>query len=382
MALDYTGLTKKEIAAEQAAMTARAKEASDEKIGFVPAGFVQTKEGVVEVNSKGQARNGSIPISINTPEPKIPAAGGDGAGGQSATGGDSKFVSSSEMQDAYQLLYNEFNALGLGSLVESAKSILMGAPRVSDMPSLLRETPEYKQRFKANDDRIKAGLRAISPAEYIKLEDQYQEVMRNYGLPATYYTPGVAGRQEGFEKFISGDVSSTELEDRIIAAQERVLKSNPEVIKALKQFYPGITNGDILAYSLDPKNALKDIQRKVSAAEIGGAALAQGLNAGVTTAEELAGYGVTKAQAQQGFQTVAEMAPRGSQLAEFYKETPYDQATATAEVFGTAGAAEATKKRKKLTALEQAQFGGSSGVGALGRDRVAYQSQTFGSGQY
>ncbi len=32
------------------------------------------------------------------------------------------------------------------------------------------------------------GLNALSEAEYIGLEDQYQNIMRNYGLPASYYT--------------------------------------------------------------------------------------------------------------------------------------------------------------------------------------------------
>jgi hypothetical protein len=181
------------------------------------------------------------------------------------------------------------------------------------------------------------------------------------------------GTQSGFNELLAGDVSATELEERLISAQDRVLKSNPEVLDALKKFYPNIEKGDILAYSLDPKNALKDIQRKVTAAEIGGAALAQGLATSAAGAEELAGFGVTKAQAQQGFADVAQMAPRGSALSEIYNEAPYNQATATAEVFGTAGAAAATQKRKKLTALEQATFGGQSGLaqGALARNSGA-----------
>ncbi len=129
---------------------------------------------------------------------------------------------------------------------------------------------------------------ALSPAEYIQLEDQYQSIMRNYGLPSTYYAKDAMGTQSGFNELLAGDVSATELEERLITAQDRVLKSNPEVLNALKTFYPGISNGDILAYTLDPKNALKDIQRKVTAAEIGGAAMQAGLKTGMTRAEELA----------------------------------------------------------------------------------------------
>jgi hypothetical protein len=154
------------------------------------------------------------------------------------------------------------------------------------------------------------------------------------------------------------------------------------VLQALKQFYPDISNADILAYSLDPQNALNNIKRKVTAAEIGGAALAQGLKATGGTAESLAGLGITKAQAQQGYTDIANILPRGSALADIYGQPAYTQQTAEAEVFNTAGAAEATAKRKKLTALEQAQFGGSSGVGALDRDRSRYGAAYGQQGQY
>jgi hypothetical protein len=276
-------------------------------------------------------------------------------------------------KSAYDLLNEEFTRYGLGSLIEPLRGLISEDVSPSEFAIRLRNTPAYQQRFSANAKRIAAGLVALSPAEYIQLEDQYQGIMRNYGLPATYYTKDAMGTQSGFNDLLAGDVSATELEERLITAQDRVLKSNPEVLDALKKFYPNIEKGDILAYSLDPKNALKDIQRKVTAAEIGGAALAQGLATSAAGAEELAGFGVTKAQAQQGFADVAQMAPRGSALSEIYNEAPYNQATATAEVFGTAGAAAATQKRKKLTALEQATFGGQSGLaqGALARNSGA-----------
>jgi hypothetical protein len=280
---------------------------------------------------------------------------------------------SGEMQDAYQRLYDEFNILGLGALVQDSKDLLMKATSIAAIPDALRNTKAYQTRFSANDARIKAGLRAISPAEYLKLEDQYQEVMRNYGLPASYYTPGQYGKQEGFEKLIANDVSNTELEDRISTAQKRVINANPEVTTALKQFYPDITNGDILAYTLDPKNAIENIKRKVTAAEIGGAALTQqGLTANLARAEELQKYGVDKAAATAGYSTIGAGLQRGSELASIYGESPYTQATAESEIFKLSGQQEARKQRQKVTGLEKATFGGQTGLtsGALARDRA------------
>lgn len=275
-----------------------------------------------------------------------------------------------ERVSAYNLLFSEFKQYGLEALVAPLKSLIEDGISPSEFTLRLRETDAYKKRFAANAQRVAKGLRALSEAEYIGTEDQYQDVMRRYGMPESYYTKGELGIQSGFEKFLAGDVSAVELEDRIQTAQNRVVNSNPEVAKALKEFYPGISNGDILAYVLDPTNAIEQIKRKVTAAEIGGAAIQSGLKTGMTRAEELAAAGITKQQAQQGFQTVAEVAPRGGVLSEIYKESPYTQTTAEAEVFGLAGATEASKQRKKLTQLETAAFSGSAGAGAIARDRA------------
>ena len=286
-------------------------------------------------------------------------------------------------QSAFDLLFQEFSSYGLGSLVEPLKNLITD-PTVppSEFTIRLRQTEPYKRRFAANQARIAKGLRALDEGTYLELEDSYQNIMRRYGLPQSYYTRGELGRQEGFEKFIESDVSPVEVEERLTLGMNRVKNGPPEVMRELNVLFGDkISNGDIIAYVLDPKNALSEIQRKVSAAEIAAGAAAAGLTVGGVDprdiaarqrrAEELLGYGVTAEEARRGFQTVAEVAPRGGQLAEIYKETPYTQQMAEAEVFGTAGAVEARKKRERLVGREQAAFGGTSGAfqGALSRDR-------------
>jgi hypothetical protein len=284
-------------------------------------------------------------------------------------------------KSAYDILFEDLNPLGLGSLVEAVLKPLIEDPGVDEeqFTTSLRKSPQYKKRFAANEERIAKGLKPLSEAAYIALEDKYQEVMRNYGLPESYYSKGEFGVQKGFENLIASDVSNVELEDRIATAQQRVLNANPEVSAALKQFYPDITNGDILAYSLDPKNAIQNIKRKVTAAEIGGAAMAQTDAMGkpmLTTSEararELAGYGVDKESATAGYSAIGAGLQRGSELASIYQQDPYTQSTAESEVFKLSGQQEARKQRQKVTGLERATFGGQSGVtaGALARDRA------------
>lgn len=275
-------------------------------------------------------------------------------------------------QSAYDILVSEFTRYGLQALVEPLKGLITSGASSAEFSLALQNTDAYKKRFAANQKRIDAGLGALSPAEYVAMEDQYQNVMRNYGLPASYYTKDPMGTQQGFEKFLAADVSATELEDRIMTAQTRVINANPEVSRALKQFYPDITNGDILAYTLDPQQGLSNIKRKVTAAEIGGAAIQSGLSTNLERAEELGRYGVDKEAATQGFTTIGAGLQRGSQLASIYGEDPYTQQVAESEVFNIPGAQEARKQRQKITGLERATFGGQTGItqGTLARDRA------------
>jgi len=282
-------------------------------------------------------------------------------------------ASQAQRQSAFDLLFEQFKQYGLSDLVEPLRNLITSGASPSEFTIRLRESEPYKKRFAANPQRIAKGLRALDEADYLALEDQYQEVMRQYGLPESYYTKDATGKQVGFEQLIANDISNLELGDRLMVAQDRVLKSNPEVMTALKQFYPDINNGDILAYTLDPKNAIKEIQRKVTAAEIGGAALSQtGLTTNLARAEELQRYGVDKESATAGFSTIGAGLQRGSQLASIYGEDPYTQETAETEVFRLSGQQEARKQRQKITGLEKATFGGQTGItsGALARDRA------------
>lgn len=275
-------------------------------------------------------------------------------------------------KSAFDLLREQFAQYGLEALVDPLKGLIQENVSPSEFAVRLRQTEPYKKRFAANAARIGKGLRALSEAEYISLEDGYQSIMRNYGLPASYYAKGDMGRQEGFEKLISGDVSAAELEDRIMTAQNRVVNAPPQVKEALQRFYPDINSSDILAYTLDPEKGLADIRRKVTAAEIGGAAIGAKLGATVGRAEELARYGVTAETARAGYGAIGGGLERGRQLASIYQQPDYTQALAEEEVFNLPGQTQAERQRKKIIGMEKATFGGQTGItsGALARDRA------------
>jgi hypothetical protein len=299
------------------------------------------------------------------------AGGAGGASGSAGVGGAS-LEAQGAARSAYALLLSEFSRYGLESLVSPLQDLIKQGLSGPEFQIALRNTDAYQKRFAGNTERIKKGLVALSPGDYIELEDQYQKIMRNYGLPASYYTKDSIGTQAGFNKLIANDVSAVELEERVLTAQKRVLDAAPEVMTALKQFYPDITNSNILAYTLDPEKGLEDIRKKVTAAEIGGAALGAGLTTSLTDAEYLRRYGVTKETAQRGYEIIGSGLQRGRQLADIYQQPDYTQAVAEEEVFNLPGQTESQQKRKKIIGLEKAEFGGQSGMtsGALSRDRA------------
>jgi LysM repeat protein len=280
-------------------------------------------------------------------------------------------------QSAYDILLAEFSQYGLGSLVEPLKSLIISGPSSSELTLALRATDAYRKRFAANPERIKKGYAALDEASYLALEDGYQNVMRNYGLPASYYSKDSIGRQQGFEILIGGDVKVPELEERIILGKNELLEAPAETRQAFAQFFPNITDGDILGYVLNPEKGLSEIKRKVSAAQIGGAFLSAKTTAGapLTTslgrAEEFARAGVTEQTARQAATAIAGGLERGRQLSSFFQESPYTQTMAEEELLNLPGQVQAGEKRKKVIGLEKAEFGKRTGLtsGALTRDR-------------
>ena len=281
-------------------------------------------------------------------------------------------------QSAYDILLAEFSQYGLASLVEPLKALIQSGPSSSELTLALRATDAYKKRFAANPERIKKGYAALNEASYLALEDGYQDVMRNYGLPASYYAKDSMGRQAGFEILIGGNVKVPELEERIILGKNELLEAPAQTKQAFAQFFPDITEGDILGYVLNPEKGLSEIKRKVSAAQIGGAFLGTKTTSGATLttslgrAEELARAGVTKTTAKQVATAIGGGLERGRQLTSFYEEPAYTQAMAEEELFNLPGQVQAGEKRKKVIGLEKAEFGKRTGVtsGALSQNRA------------
>jgi hypothetical protein len=257
-------------------------------------------------------------------------------------------------QDALQVMKERFKQYNLGTLADKIKDLAIDGATESTITFALQETPEYKERFKANDTRIKNNLKVLSPAEYINVEDSYRQVLRAYGLTSFDNDAYVS-------QFIANDMSPTELSDRVVTAVQRVKNADPAISKQLRDYY-NINQEDLVSYVLDPQQQLQKIQRQVAASEIGVAAGRQGLTAGVSVAEQLAAQGVTQQQAEQGYASIASILPTAEKLSNIYGATQdiYGQSQAERETFNSLASEQ--RKRQKLSATEIGTFGTSSGM--------------------
>jgi len=272
-----------------------------------------------------------------------------------------------ERMSVYASMADRFNKYGLTGLANKIKELAIQGATEATITLQLQETPEYQQRFAANADRIKRGLAALTPAEYVNVEDSYRQVLRAYGLKQ--FDNDAYVRQ-----FIANDMSPTELSNRVVTAVQRVQNADPAITKQLKDYY-GIGAPDMVAYVLDPQQQFQKIERQIAASEIGVAAGRQGLTAGVSVAEQLAAQGVSQAEAQKGYATIADILPTAEKLSDIYGTTldEYRQAEGEQEVFNQLASAQ--RKRQRLTQREIAAFSGASGV-----NKTSLSQQT--AGQY
>ena len=234
----------------------------------------------------------------------------------------------------------------------------------------MRNQQFYKTRFAGNTTRVANGLNALSEADYIGLENTYTDYFTAYGQKTL-------ATQTQLATFIGNAVSPTEVKDRLDMAVVQVQQADPTVKATLKKFYPNITDANLLSYFLAPEDTLPVLQRQVQAADIGAAALQQGLSTSKIAAEGLAAYGTTYQQAQAGYGKIAEVLPASQKLSQIYNAQTgidYNQAEAEKQYLMNSGAA--TLEQQKLKDLESAQFQGRSGV--VGANVAANYSGSLG----
>jgi hypothetical protein len=361
--------------------------------GSGPSGIVLGSGGkgaytLDQIRSYMDANNGNFPPDLNTIASGITAAdlgnlqnqynAGKGLGaGTGATSTLGTTSGSTKAMDSIAAISALLSSYGLGDLSGPITEAVQKG-YTSDTIQLIMQDPNSKDplalafqtRFPANKTRLAAGKSVLSAAEYLAAERTYTQVLQSYGASSL-------ATRDRMNSFISNDISAAEVSDRVGLAVDRVKNADPFTKAALAEYYPMLTQGDIVAAVLDPAEGLPALKRKVQISEIGGAASVQGLKTGlgsmsetskqfenVTTgalgAEALASFGITQEEARKGYQTVASIAPRSEFLSSISTGEDYTRLQAEQEAF--LGLASAKRARESLTAQEEGRFKGQSGL--------------------
>jgi hypothetical protein len=256
-------------------------------------------------------------------------------------------------RDAATAVISLFKQYGLESLAAKIIDYVKQGFSTDTMAVMLQETPEYKKRFAGNEARKKAGLSALSPAEYIATERQYRQVMQQGGMPKGFYD-----QTSDFEKFIGNDMSPSELNDRVKSWQD-VAQADTATTDELRRLY-GMSSSDYAAYLMDPQRALPVLQAQARAVTFAAAGSRHGYSVEKSLAERYGGgaYDVSAQDAEKGFAAIQEVQADTAKLTALYDLGDYGVNEAAAEVFG--GDAEQGKKRKKAASAERATFNDSS----------------------
>ena len=276
--------------------------------------------------------------------------------------------SAATQQNAIMFLTTTFTDMGLSADIANAVTNLVQQGYTADTIQMIAQDPKSKDplavafqaRFPANAARMAAGLPVLSPSEYISTERSYAQVMQSYGLPSDF-----ASNKDVFTKLLTNDVSPTELNSRANTAKQVIDNIDPLVTQQLQQYY-GLSQGAMIAHVLDPAVASPIIQKQITASQIGAEAARAGTNVNQSYAEQLGGMGVSQAQANQGFQNIAQSQQGMQELATRYNAYgPAGQVgqKLQAATFGTTGAAMSQEELNRLKMQEVSQFSGSSGAG-------------------
>lgn len=263
-----------------------------------------------------------------------------------------------ERQSAYQILKDEFTKYDLGDdkFLEQVKNLILTGTPASQATLKLRGTDEYAVRFAGNQERRNAGKNVYDEATYLSLENQYRETFGAYGLD------NLLGDTETsrvkLAQYIAQDKSPLEIKKRVQMAVEQV-QNRTDVRMMFAEYYPEITDKDLVSYFLEPKDTLASLENKVNVAKIGSTAMRQGLVADINTSQALSEMGLSEEQAALGYKNVAAVLPEAQKLSELEGEK-YTQAEAEGAYLKNLASEQ--RKIDKLGERERARFAGSSGV--------------------
>lgn len=264
-----------------------------------------------------------------------------------------------------------FDSNGMGAFLAGMEKYIRAGYEGDSVMVMLANDPEYKAawdaRFAGNIARREKGLSELLPSDYVELEQGYKQLMIRWGAPTTLFDTN-----DDFAELIGNDVSVQEANDRLAEASGYVnYEGNANVKAQLRDIY-GWTDNEMFAYVLDDKRTLDYLQsesrRNLNRANVGGAAITQGVSLGqqfrdeIATMYDAANVGNSFGDANAKFGAVAAESPLYQRLGALSSVAATSDELVR-EQFDMAGAAGVAIKKKNLASQERSRFQGQSGLG-------------------
>lgn len=248
--------------------------------------------------------------------------------------------------------------LDVDSLVQWADEKLRAGESVDKILFDMERRPEYDAAFPEiklrRDKAASTGvqLSPIDPGQILTYRTQAKSLMRSYGLPSSFYD-----QNANFTDLIVGDVSMSELDDRLSKASKRVINAPFEIKAAFGDFFGPSADSALFMLFTDVDKALPELEEMVQTAEAAGAAARYGFGLDQSQAARMAGYNIEYEKAISGF---ADLDLQRNLFDETLYEQDYTVGNEGVEAaFGLGGGA--AEKLRRRGEARRAETSGSAG---------------------
>lgn len=196
-------------------------------------------------------------------------------------------------ESAFGIIRTVLERYGLGTLAKWAWDRFKGGDSVEEIMLALRDTPEYKDRFRAMEQLRKEG-RALSEQEYLDYEQGLRGLVHQFGL-----NPGLYTTRDYVAELLINNVTLVEAQSRMQIAAAASVTAPAEYKEAFGRLYGN--RGDWTSIWLETDRTLPELEKQFAAASIAGEVTIANLgDVSRRTAEQLASAGITREQARQG----------------------------------------------------------------------------------
>lgn len=258
------------------------------------------------------------------------------------------------MADARDLIRSYLADLGLDSESDWAVEQIIAGRSPEAVQIDLEGRPAFQARFPGYQQMKQAG-KAVSVAQWLAYENQARGLLKAAGLPAGFYDS-----PEDFARFITNDVSVTELQQRVMQAEDAAYRQYDVAGGALY----GAEPGDFVAMILDPEVAAPVVERRFRAAQAATVAGQSGF--GALTADQAEQVGQLTSSPEQAAQGFSQLAGQKDLFAAQAGEAEIGADAQLAATFGGDAAARGQIEQRQARRKAAFEAGGGFAVGQSG----------------